>query len=113
LWPSDGKGLTRNKKERIPRDLSTFLLLQIRCAALNGHPGARISWEEPKGAIIDFAAEPVVHKGDAHTRSVYHTVTYKADLGDDGREITCVATQIDRDGRSVLYEASTRYVTVY
>ncbi len=32
---------------------------------------------------------------------------YTADLKDDGREITCVSTQLDHDGRTVLYELST------
>ena len=60
--------------------LSIILLLQIRCAAMNGHPSARISWEEPRNAKIDFNSEPSSLSGDDHTRSVYHTITYRYDL---------------------------------
>lgn len=42
-----------------------------------------------------------------HTTDVYHSAVYKADLKDNNREITCVATQLDRNGRDVLYETST------
>ena len=33
----------------------------------------------------------------------------RANMSDNGREITCVATQVDRDGRTILYETSARY----
>ena len=52
-------------------------LFQIRCAAMNGHPSARISWEEPRNAKIDFNSEPSSHAGVDHTRSIYHTITYR------------------------------------
>ena len=60
-------------------DFTEFFLvaLQIRCAAMNGHPSARISWEEPRGARIDFQSEPDLHQGTEHTKSVFHTVTYR------------------------------------
>ena len=104
--------MTNGRWNCVGHALTLFLCppFQIRCAALNGYPAARISWEEPKGADIDFSAQPQSHNGQDHTRSEYHTITYKADLKDDGREITCVATQVDRDGRTILFEASTRYV---
>ena len=44
---------------------------------MNGHPSARISWEEPRNAKIDFNSEPSSHAGVDHTRSIYHTITYR------------------------------------
>ena len=43
---------------------------------------------------------------DTHTTDVSHTALYTANINDNDREITCIATQIDRDGRNVLYESS-------
>ena len=44
---------------------------------------------------FDTSAQVVVQKDQfQHTTSVLHTAVYKADLKDDGKEITCVATQV-------------------
>eukprot|EP00095_Tigriopus_kingsejongensis_P006388 maker-scaffold117_size339417-snap-gene-2.19 protein:Tk06388 transcript:maker-scaffold117_size339417-snap-gene-2.19-mRNA-1 annotation:"immunoglobulin superfamily member 5" len=82
--------------------------ISIRCAAIGGHPAAQLSWEAPKEAKLDIQSVPVIARNDPqHTTDVFHTVKYKADLKDNDKEIICLATQVDHDGRSVLYESST------
>ncbi len=65
------------------------------------------SSRDDKDTYFDTSAELVVnHDSSAHTSDVFHTVKYKANLTHDGREVTCVARQLSRDGRTILYEAS-------
>ncbi|TRY73760.1 hypothetical protein TCAL_02553 [Tigriopus californicus] len=81
--------------------------ISIRCAATKGHPAAQLSWEGPKEAKLDIRSSPEIIRNDrTHTTDVFHTVKYKADLKDNDKEIICLATQVDHDGRSVLYESS-------
>lgn len=83
-------------------------MFQITCAALGGHPAALLSWSEPQNASLNTNERPkITPSALAHATDVRHTAVYKANLNDNDREITCVATQIDHDGRTVLFESST------
>ena len=42
-----------------------------------------------------------------HTTDVYHTIKYRAQLQDNNTVLTCIATQLDMNGKDVLYESST------
>lgn len=77
---------------------------KITCEALGGHPAPKLSWEEPQSTDVDISAQPLITNNADHTTDVRHTIKYKADLRDNNRQIGCVATQVDRDGRTVLYE---------
>ena len=85
----------------------TFILFQIRCAATGGFPAPQLSWSEPAEAEVDFTAEPeIVTMRNDHTTDVYHTVKYRASLRDNNTVITCIATQLDLNGKDVIYESS-------
>ena len=79
------------------------MFFQITCEALGAHPAPQFSWEEPQDADVDVSAQPQINTYDK-TTDIRHTIKYKANLKDNNGEIRCIATQLDRDGRSVLYE---------
>ena len=85
-----------------------MIVFQVRCAALGAHPASQISWQEPQDANVDISKRPeIVSDSQTHTTDVYHTIKYKASLKDNDKRITCIATQLDRDGRTVMYESTT------
>jgi len=77
--------------------------VSITCEALGAHPAPQFSWEEPQDADVDVSAQPQINTYDK-TTDIRHTIKYKANLKDNNGEIRCIATQLDRDGRTVLYE---------
>jgi len=77
----------------------------IQCVALNAHPRAELEWELPINADFDDTAEPnYSSNSQTHTTETKHTGKYKAQLRDDGKDLKCTATQVNRDGRSILYK---------
>ncbi len=83
-----------------------FFLLQITCEALNAHPAPQLRWEEPLEAEVDLTAQSQINTNSLYTTDIRHTIKYKAQLKDDGQQIKCIATQVTKDGRTVLYENS-------
>ena len=80
---------------------------QITCVVKGAHPEPQLSWEEPRNSKLDTLNKLLVFRNEtSHTSQVRHTVTYTANLTDDGHKITCFSTQLDRDGRTILYESS-------
>ena len=95
-----GPGL---KNKIPPIHLCLYYVFQITCEALGAHPAPQFSWEEPQDADVDVSAQPQINTYDK-TTDIRHTIKYKANLKDNNGEIRCIATQLDRDGRTVLYE---------
>ncbi|CAB4066914.1 unnamed protein product [Lepeophtheirus salmonis] len=79
----------------------------INCKASKAHPTPILTWEGDESLSLDTNADPLIFRDEAtHSSEVQHTSVYKAKLEDNNRIITCVATQLDHDGRTVLYETS-------
>ena len=80
-----------------------MVFFQITCEALNAHPAPQLSWVEPQDAEVDITAQPEISTYDT-TADIRHTIKYKAHLRDNGGQISCIGSQVARDGRTVLYE---------